>query len=91
MVTIKTQQNLVSIHPFVDGNGRTARLLMNLLLMQDGYPPAIIEPEKRAQYLEALALSDTTHHHDKFYEFIARAVEKSIDIYLEAAKKSIEE
>ena len=42
---------LVSIHPFVDGNGRVARLLMNLVLMLHGYRPAIIRNEDRAAYL----------------------------------------
>ena len=45
---------LVAIHPFSDGNGRTARLLMNLLLIQDGYPPLVLAPEHRAAYIDAL-------------------------------------
>jgi Fic family protein len=45
---------LVAIHPFSDGNGRSARLLMNLLLMQAGYPPLVIAPEQRAAYIDAL-------------------------------------
>ncbi|MDX2236751.1 MAG: Fic family protein [Hyphomonadaceae bacterium] len=45
---------LVSIHPFSDGNGRTARLLMNLLLLRAGYAPIAVRPEDRAAYLDAL-------------------------------------
>jgi Fic family protein len=45
---------LVTIHPFADGNGRTARLLMNLMLLRDGFPPVPIRPEMRAQYLKVL-------------------------------------
>lgn len=45
---------LVYIHPFYDGNGRTARLLMNFILMRAGYPPAIIRKEDRVTYYEGL-------------------------------------
>jgi Fic family protein len=49
---------LVTIHPFADGNGRTARLLMNLSLIQDGYPVAIIPPVLRPTYIDALKASN---------------------------------
>lgn len=45
---------LVTIHPFNDGNGRTARLLMNLMLIRGGYPPVSVRPEDRKAYLDAL-------------------------------------
>lgn len=50
---------LVSIHPFIDGNGRTARLLMNLALMQAGYPITIIPPVVRPEYIDALKATNT--------------------------------
>ena len=53
-IAVDAHFKLVSIHPFVDGNGRTARLLMNLLLMQAGYPPAIIRKEDRNQYISSI-------------------------------------
>ena len=52
--------NMVRIHPFDDGNGRSARLLMNIILIKAGYPPAVIPVEKRRAYLEALAKADSS-------------------------------
>lgn len=75
---------LVSIHPFPDGNGRTSRLLMNLLLMQAGYPPAIIRKEDRLQYVNALEKGQVKNEINDFYELIYEAVDRSLDIYLEA-------
>ncbi len=75
---------LVSIHPFVDGNGRTARLLMNLLLLQTGYPLAIIKNEHRAAYIKAIETARATENYDNFYAIVAHAVEESLDIYLKA-------
>ncbi len=51
---LEAHLRLVTIHPFSDGNGRTARLLMNLILLQAGYPPLVIRPEDRADYLESI-------------------------------------
>ena len=50
---------LVAIHPFIDGNGRTARLIMNLVLLRAGYPPAIIARVNRQQYYRVLAQADS--------------------------------
>ncbi|XP_076029988.1 FIC domain protein adenylyltransferase [Oratosquilla oratoria] len=81
---------LVFIHPFVDGNGRTARLLMNFLLMQAGYPPVIIRKQDRMQYYEHLQtanLGDTR----PFVRFIADCTEKTLDVYLWATKDLVPE
>lgn len=70
----------VFIHPFIDGNGRVARLLMNLLLLQDGYNIVIIPPIVRSEYIENLEKA----HTDKkgFIHFIARMVKEGQRDYL---------
>lgn len=79
---------LVTIHPFVDGNGRTARLLMNLLLLQHGYPIAIIKKEKRAEYIAAIEYARQKDDMTAFYAVIIDAVEYVLDAYLEAVEQS---
>ncbi|XP_067262774.1 protein adenylyltransferase FICD [Chanodichthys erythropterus] len=72
---------LVYVHPFVDGNGRTSRLLMNLILMQASYPPITIRKEQRAEYYTAL---DTANEGDvrPFIRFIAKCTEITLDTLL---------
>lgn len=83
-ITADAHFKLVSIHPFSDGNGRTSRLLMNLLLMQEGYPPAIIRKEDRLEYVNALEKGQVRNDINDFYYLIYEAVDRSLDIYLEA-------
>lgn len=77
----------VSIHPFIDGNGRVARLLMNLLLIQEGYPPAFIKKQERKRYLDSLEQAQLGGSLGDFYNLIGETVERSLDIYLEMGKK----
>ena len=64
------------VHPFADGNGRTARLLMNYLLLRTGRPPTIIEVSQRSEYLNALDDANTGRW-ERFAEFVASSIEKS--------------
>lgn len=74
----------VGIHPFIDGNGRTSRLLLNLELMKSGYPPVIIRVENRLAYYNALDKAHTTADYADFIELVAKEVEASLDLYLSA-------
>jgi Fic family protein len=76
---------LVYIHPFIDGNGRTSRLIMNLILLQNGYPPAVILHIDRRKYYRVLQEADRERYH-AYLNFIGRAVERSLLIYLNAFK-----
>ena len=71
----------VHIHPFFDGNGRTVRLAMNLLLMKAGFPPAIILTTDRKKYYEALNQANNGKYL-KLMLLMCQAVERSLNIYL---------
>lgn len=73
-------KEFVFIHPFIDGNGRVARLLMNLVLLQQGYTIVVIPPVVRAQYIQAL---ERAHVDDRpFIDFIAQRVYETQKDYL---------
>ncbi len=80
----------VWIHPFFDGNGRTARLLFNLLLMSDGFPPAIILKNDRKKYYDALNKANNGDY-SKLLLLVMQALERSLDIYLSHLTNSYED
>jgi Fic family protein len=79
----------VYLHPFLDGNGRTARLLMNVVLMRTGYPFTVLLKVDRPKYLRALSEADNGNL-IPFANFVATCVERSLDIYLLAFEKEAE-
>ena len=72
---------LVWIHPFFDGNGRTVRLAMNLLLMRKGFPPAIILKNDRKKYYEALNQANSGNY-QKLILLMSQALERTLNIYI---------
>lgn len=81
---------LVHIHPFTDGNGRTARLLMNTILMQAGFPPVIILKQDRLKYYEYLQMANEGDIRP-FVRFIAECTERTLDLFLWATKEYMTE
>lgn len=69
------------IHPFVDGNGRVGRLVLNFMLLQQGYPPAVIQASQRKRYLQALHIADEGNPHP-LAEVVARAVHDTLNRFL---------
>ncbi|MBI9087798.1 MAG: Fic family protein [Desulfobacterium sp.] len=80
----RVHADCVKIHPFVDGNGRTSRLLMNLELMKDGFPPVVLPVEKRLEYYEALDKAHTVGDYTPFLILVAATVERSFNPYWHA-------
>ncbi len=73
----------VKIHPFIDGNGRTGRLLLNFELMRVGYPPAIIRKEDRLAYYDALDVACVSGDYGEITALVAASVQRSLVVYLE--------
>ncbi|WP_035722409.1 Fic family protein [Gracilibacillus boraciitolerans] len=79
----------VGIHPFIDGTGRTSRLLLNLELTKDGFPPIVIKVGNRLVYYEALDRAHTQKEYDDFIKLVAGEVEDSLNLYLSTINRNV--
>jgi Fic family protein len=80
---------LTAIHPFSDGNGRTARLLMNLVLIRGGYPPVAVRPEDRARYLASIEESQLSDDRAPFKAFMSERLDTTLGDYLELLRETL--
>jgi len=80
---------LTAIHPFGDGNGRTARLLMNLMLIRDGYPPIAVRPVDRKIYLDALERGSLAEDLRPFQTFMHERLDQTLGEYLSALQEAL--
>lgn len=80
VLSAEIHERLVTIHPFIDGNGRTARLLMNLILLQNGFPIAILKGDidSRLKYYSALETAQVEYNKEPFINLIAENVEETM-------------
>jgi Fic family protein len=77
-------RRLVDIHPFNDGNGRTARLLMNLILIRGGYPPVAVRPEDRLSYIRALQRAQAGQGAEHLDALLYARLDATLQEYLSA-------
>lgn len=84
-ILAKLHHDFVLIHPFDDGNGRVARMLVNYVLMRQGYPPIIVPTERKLDYLAALRLADVGDI-SELEDFLGSCVARSLLLGIKAAK-----
>jgi cell filamentation protein, protein adenylyltransferase len=82
LAAFTAHRRLVEVHPFNDGNGRAARLLMNLILIRGGYPPVAVRPEDRLEYIRALQQEQAGQGAAGFRELLYRRLDATLDEYL---------
>jgi Fic family protein len=82
IVAADLHQGIVDVHPFEDGNGRTARLAMNIHLLKSGYPLTIIRVEDRQRYIESINEARMGPNRDAFRKFVADNVSRVLENYL---------
>lgn len=80
---------LTAIHPFSDGNGRTARLMMNLMLLRAGYPPVAVRPEDRKAYLDALERGSLAEDLTPFQAFMHGRLDATLSAYLAVVREAL--
>ena len=90
ILAAKFHYRFVCVHPFIDGNGRVARLLMNLILMANGFPPAIILKVDRKKYYRVLNEANTGNE-ESFENFIGKSIERTLIIYLNSIQPNTSE
>jgi len=93
ILSAEIHERLVTIHPFIDGNGRTSRLIMNLILLQHGFPITNISSQNnlRDEYYKSLETVQTSGSKELFHKFIAKNVKDSLIKYLEIISVNAEE
>lgn len=88
VLSAEMHERLVTIHPFVDGNGRTSRLLMNLILLQNGFPIAILkgDTENRLKYYDTLEIAQINQDEQPFIYFIIDNVKETMQRIIRIVK-----
>ena len=86
MIAAAFHYRFVRIHPFDDGNGRMARLLMNMILIKHGYTIAIIPIQERSRYIELLEQCDKSEDLAEFIDYLASRCQNTLDLHLKAAR-----
>ena len=93
ILSAEIHERLVTVHPFTDGNGRTSRLVMNLILLQHGFPITNISSQNnlRDEYYKSLEVAQTENSKELFHKFIAKNVKEALIKYLEIISVNAEE